>query len=145
MAKYNIEDIGGEVKASYYKKLKDVNLDCCPCQIPSDVWKSNSTRWLDLEFPDIYVYLIETQDIFIREFMKNRKSLEAHNQSISGWVRTVYHYRKTGSNFMILRADIILDDGACTLGSWVSPAQCSQPHSLSIVYSTTLSMTGYRQ
>ena len=85
MAKYNIEDIGGEVKASYYKKLKDVNLDCCPYQVPSDAWKSNPTRWLDLEFPDIYVYLIETPDIFIREFMKN----------------------KTGSNFMILRADIM--------------------------------------
>ena len=34
MATYNIEDVGGEAKARYYKKLKDVDLDCCPYQIP---------------------------------------------------------------------------------------------------------------
>ena len=33
MATYNIEDIGGEAKPRHYKKLKDVNLDCCPYQI----------------------------------------------------------------------------------------------------------------
>ena len=107
MATYNIEDIGGEAKARYYKKLKDVNLDCCPYQIPSDAWKNNPTKWPDLEFPDIYVYLTETPGVFTRESMKNRKSLEAHNQFISGWVRTVYHYQKTGSNFMILKAEVM--------------------------------------
>ena len=37
--------------------------------------------------------------------MKNRKSLEAHNQFISGWARTAYQYQKTGSNFLILKAE----------------------------------------
>ena len=35
MATYNIEYIGGKGKARYYKKLKYVDLDCCPYQIPS--------------------------------------------------------------------------------------------------------------
>ena len=39
--------------------------------------------------------------------MKNRKSLEAHKQFISGWVRTVYHYQKLGSNFMILKSEVV--------------------------------------
>ena len=108
MATYNIEDIGGEAKAGYYKKLKDVDLDCCrPYQIPSDSWKNDPAKCPGLEFPDIYVYLIETPGVFTRESMKNRKSLEAHNQFISGWVRTVYHYQKIGSNFMILKADVM--------------------------------------
>ena len=93
--------------ARYYKKLKDADLDCCPYQFPSDSWKNDPTKWPDLDFPDIYVYLIEAPGVFTRESMKNRKSLEAHNQFISGWVRTIYHYQKIGSNFMILKAEVI--------------------------------------
>ena len=39
--------------------------------------------------------------------MKNRKSLEAHNQFISGWVRTVYHYQKIVPSFMTLKAEVM--------------------------------------
>ena len=39
--------------------------------------------------------------------MKNRKSLEAHNQFISGWVRKVCHYQKIGLNFMKLKAEVM--------------------------------------
>ena len=39
--------------------------------------------------------------------MKNRKILETHNQFISGWVRTMYHYQKTGSNFVISKAEVM--------------------------------------
>ena len=39
--------------------------------------------------------------------MKNRKKLEANNQIISGWVRAVYYYKKTGSNFVILKAKVM--------------------------------------
>ena len=107
MATYNIEDIGGEAKARYYNKLQDVDLDCSPYQIPSDAWKNDSTKWPDIEFPDIYVYLIETPGVFTREIIKNRKSLAANNQFISGWVRTLYHYKKIGSNFMIPKAEAL--------------------------------------
>ena len=66
-----------------------------------------SKKWPALEYPDIYHYLIETPGVFTRKSKKNRKSLEAHNQCISGWVRTVYHYQKTGSNFVILKAEVM--------------------------------------
>ena len=102
MATYNIEDIGGKAKARYYKKLKDVDLDSCPYQIFSDAWRNNPTKWPGLEFSNIYVYLIETPGVFTIESIKNRKS-----QFISGWVRTVYHYHKTGSDFMILKAEVM--------------------------------------
>ena len=70
---------------TYYKKLKD----------------------FDLEFPDIYNVLIETPVAFTRESVKNRSSLEGHNQFFSGWVRTVYNYQKFGSNVMILKGHAI--------------------------------------
>ena len=107
MATSNIKDIGGEAKTRYYKKLKDVEMDRCPYQIPSDAWKNDRTKWSDLEFQEICVYLTETPGIFTRVY-KNRKSLEAHNQFISGWVRTAYCYQKLGSSFMILKAEVML-------------------------------------
>ena len=42
MASFNIEDIGREAKSCYLEKLKLVNLDLCPCQIPADSWKNDS-------------------------------------------------------------------------------------------------------
>ena len=107
MASYNIEEIGAEAKSRYSEKIKLVNFDLCPYQIPADSWKNNPTKWPALEYPDISHYLEETSGVFTRVSMKNRKSLEAHNQFISGWVRTVYHYQKTGSNFVILKTEVM--------------------------------------
>ena len=81
MASHNIEEIGGESKSRYSEKLKRVNLDLCPYQIPADSWKNYPTKWPALEYPDIYHYLVETRVVFTKESMKNRKGLEAHNQS----------------------------------------------------------------
>ena len=75
MATYNIEDIGGKIKARYYKKLKDVDLGCCPCKIPSDASKNNLSKWPDLEFPDMHVYLIDTTGAFTIESTKKGKTL----------------------------------------------------------------------
>ena len=107
MTSNNFEEIGGEEKSLYSEKLKLLNLDLPPYQIPADSWKKNPKNWSALEYPDIYHYLVETPDVFRKESMKNRKSLEAHSQFTSGWVRTVYHYQKTGSNFVTLKAEII--------------------------------------
>ena len=60
MASYNIEEIGGEVKSRYSENLKLVNLDLCPYQIPADSWKNEPTKWLALEYPDIYHYLVDS-------------------------------------------------------------------------------------
>ena len=58
----------------------------------------------------IYHYLVSpvSPGVFTRESTRNRKSLDSHNQFISRWVRTVYHYQKTGSNFVILEAEVIM-------------------------------------
>ena len=80
--------------------------------------------------------------------MKNRKSLEAHNQFISGWVRTVYHYQKIGLNFMILKVEVMpsqrlnenpyLPSVAINLrGTSVETAQCTCMLGLGESYSHT--------
>ena len=60
--------------------------------------------------PRVFSYIrlfIETPSVFTTESMKNRKSLELHNQFISCWVRTVYQYQKIGSDFMILKPEVM--------------------------------------
>ena len=56
MASHNIEEIGEESKSRYSEKLKRVNLDLCPYQIPADSWKNNPTKWPALEYLDTYHY-----------------------------------------------------------------------------------------
>ena len=82
MASYNIEEIGGEAKSLHSEKLNLVNFDLCPYQIPANFRKNDPTKWLALEYPDIYHYLVEIPGVFTRESMKNRKSLETHNQGM---------------------------------------------------------------
>ena len=85
MATSNIKDIGGEAKTRYYKKLKDVEMDRCPYQIPSDAWKNDRTKWSDFEFQEICVYLTETPGIFTRESIKIEKALKhTANLSVAG-------------------------------------------------------------
>ena len=70
------------------KKLELCGLkQICPYQLPGDAWIDNHTKWPSLEWPEVYDYLINTPGVFTREAMKNRKSLEAHNQFTSRWVR----------------------------------------------------------
>ena len=45
--------------------------------------------------------------------MRNRRSLEAHNQFESGWVKTVLDFKPTGTDspHCILKADVIPPQG----------------------------------
>ena len=66
-------------KECYHEKLKIIGMAECPYTIAVEFWENNPTQWLDLEYLEVYQYLIETPGIFTREAMDNRKSLEAYN------------------------------------------------------------------
>ena len=102
---YSIESLDAVAKGRYMDKLKLINFDVCPYQLPADVWVDRPTLWPDLEWPEVYDYLINSPGIFTRESMKSRKSLEAHNQFVCGWVRTVFCY--TAKTNVILKADVM--------------------------------------
>lgn len=82
-------------------------MERCPYQLPADVWVDDPTKWPELEWPEVCSYLINSPGIYTKEAMMNRKSLEAYNQFSSGWVRTVFCYKKSkNSVFMLLKADV---------------------------------------
>ena len=51
----------------------------CPYTIAAEFWENNPTQWPDLEYPEVYQYLIETSGVFTREAMANPKSFDAYN------------------------------------------------------------------
>ena len=47
-------------KARYDQKLKVLGLKDCPYDLPADCWINNPTKWPEVQYPDVYSYLIET-------------------------------------------------------------------------------------
>ena len=43
----------------------------CPYTIAAEFWENNPTQWPDLEYPEVYQYLIEIPGVFTREAMAN--------------------------------------------------------------------------
>lgn len=89
----------------YLEKLKieDINLQD-PFAITEDQWTENLSAWPDLEFGDMYMYLIEIKGLYTKESLKAYKSLEVYNHYQNGHVCTVYHF--SAGNFSIFKAKI---------------------------------------
>jgi len=90
-----------------------------PFSLAEDKWVDDVRRWPQVEFGDIYTYLIETKGEYTKESLKAYKSLEAFNFFHSGYVRTVFYYECShSSKVAVLKAEI-------------NPSQRSQdkPHS----------------
>ena len=49
-----------EAKSRYKQKLEIVGLQECPYRLPADIWAENPTKWPEIEYPEIYKYLINT-------------------------------------------------------------------------------------
>ncbi|XP_033118596.1 uncharacterized protein LOC117118188 [Anneissia japonica] len=89
----------------YGAKLQAAGLESCPYKLEAGCWKNDPTKWPDVQYPDIYSYLVETPGVFTKEAMKSYKSLEAHNYFVSGWVQQVF-YTTTTSGLVLLKADV---------------------------------------
>ena len=59
------DELPGEAKSRYSKKLQAMKLSECPYRLPADVWVDNPTSWPEIEYPDVYVYLINTPGHYI--------------------------------------------------------------------------------
>ena len=63
-----------------------------PYAIEESLWSEDMRNWPDLQFGDIYSYLINTEGCYTKEKLKAYKSLEAYNYFYNGYVRTVYFH-----------------------------------------------------
>ena len=84
-----------------------------PFGIDEDQWSEDLTQWPELEFGDLYTYLIDSEGVYTKEKLKAYKSLDSYNYYHNGYVRTVYHF--AADEWSILKAR-------------VNPSQCSADH-----------------
>ena len=104
---YNYRHLNNDGKRRYQEKLC-LGLDTCVYEIPSDSWRNKPFEWPSLELPEVYYYLLQTPGVFTWEaIMQNGKSLEVHNQFLSGWVRTVFHLEIPNSNLVVMKAEFM--------------------------------------
>ena len=84
------DSLSGDERKRYYRKLQclhglvsnfdeEVARKLDPYSLPESAWIDDVIRWPPIDFPSIYVYLIETPGEFTREKLKTFKSLEAYN------------------------------------------------------------------
>ena len=52
-------------------------------------WSTESTTWPEVEYPDVYNYLVSTPSPYTKQEMKAYKSLEGYKYFVDGWVAKV--------------------------------------------------------
>lgn len=97
-------------KRRYEEKLNDIGLGNVEENDPflastSSQWVDDITKWPEVEFGQIYVYLIDSPGPYTRENMKAYRSLDAYEQFFYGWVRTCYLLES--NNAKLLKAKVM--------------------------------------
>ena len=55
-----LDSLLGDARTRYDKKLSFIGLSECPYRLPQGSWSNDPTRWPEMEYGDMYAYLIET-------------------------------------------------------------------------------------
>ena len=79
-------------KTSYKAKLTLSDGFALPDPLAIEEWSDNTSKILEVTYPDIYSYLIDTTSEFTKEKMKCYKLLEAYNFFICGHVQDIYSH-----------------------------------------------------
>lgn len=85
----------------YREKLSKLGIDKS-CNDPI----VQGETWMDVEFGEIYCYLVDSPGQFTWETLKAYRSLEAYNFFHSGWVYTVYYSNLDCNDKCFLKAKV---------------------------------------
>jgi len=94
-SKYQSE-LNFEAKKRHKEKLKLKFEELSdPYCLSEENWIDDVTKWPDVQYGDIYNYLIDSKGCFTKESLKVYKSLEAYNDFASGHVRIVCFFESS--------------------------------------------------
>jgi hypothetical protein len=60
-----------------------------PYEIPKAEWKSVVGEWPDVQYGDIYNYLVNTVSAYSKDEMRGYKGMDSYNQFVCGWVKEI--------------------------------------------------------
>ena len=55
-----VNELSAEGRKRYFEKLQVANLKECPYRLPEGSWSSDLTAWPEVQYPDIYDYLMNS-------------------------------------------------------------------------------------
>jgi hypothetical protein len=58
------ENLDYVARERYKTKLVAAGLEFCPYQLEAGRWINDPTKWPDMQYPDIYSYLVDTSGIY---------------------------------------------------------------------------------
>eukprot|EP00795_Rhopilema_esculentum_P017045 gene17045-8556_t len=125
MAYEYITGLNAEARNQYLQKLEAINLRECQYRLPADAWLNNPTQWPNIEYPNIYDYLINTPGLEIRahtlvEFCLKLKQLCAWvlwGQESESKALKKYQEKALHTNVMVSRCGLMLDQEHPFLGA----------------------------
>lgn len=77
-----------------------------PSGIRTEFWEQDVSLLPDIDWPDIYNYLIDTPSEYTKDNLKAYKSLEAYNFFISGHVHDIYCYKNKETDYCYLKTEV---------------------------------------
>ena len=79
-----------------------------PYSLPAPEWVNDASKWPSIQWPDIYLYLIEKPSVYTKEKLRAYRSLDAFEFVQHGHVQAVkYHGISDNSEFCVLKADVL--------------------------------------
>ncbi len=69
-------------------------------------WEEDVTKWPDVQWPDIHLYLVEKPSVYTREKLRAYKSLNAYNYVMCGHVQSIQHH-DIDPEFCVLRSKVL--------------------------------------